>query len=184
MKTDLKNVDIKKSAAIGEVIDKDKQFSIMYISEIDTYIMAILIWWVAAYERYYRIEKDDYELYLSDKDKFYEKFSRELSNNSAVCFTENFAGAASLRDYDGKPDFQNAYPTPDGMINPFQHYGFEDGILYAHIVWKDAEIYVPPVQAIKKGEEYEYPLRKRCELQRDINGDPICYKLKMMGSNL
>lgn len=114
------NIDIKKSAEIGEVIDKNKQFRLMYISEIDTYIMAIIIWWVAAYERYYRIEKDDYELYLFDKDKFYEKFSRELSKNSAVCFTENFAGSASLRDYDGKPDFQNAYPTPDGMINPFQ----------------------------------------------------------------
>lgn len=170
------NVDINRSSALREAVDREKQFRIMYISELDAYFMAIYIWWVAAYERYYKIEKDDYELYLSDKDKFYEKFSRELSKDSAVCFTEIFAGSPSLRDYDGKPGFQNSYPTPEGVTNHFQHFGYEDGVLYAHIVWENEEIYVPPVQAVKKGDEYVYPLRKRCELQRDVNGCPICYK--------
>ncbi|MBD5081751.1 MAG: hypothetical protein HDT44_08325 [Ruminococcaceae bacterium] len=177
----MKNIDFKKLPYVGEAVDQKKQFRLMYIPDIDTYFMAIMIWWVAPYERYYRIEKADYELYLSNKDKFYEKFSREISNDPAVCFTENFAGSPSLRDYDGKPNFQNAYPTPDGIVNPFQHYGFEDGILYARIVWKDSEIYVPPVQAIKKGEKFGYPLRKRCELQNDIHGRPICYKFKCRG---
>ncbi len=174
----MKNIDLNRLSAIKEIVDKDKQFRIMYITEIDSYFMAIIIWWAVAYERYYKIEKDDYELYLSDKDKFYEKFRRELSKDPSVCFTENFAGAPSLRDYDGRPDFQNSYPVPQGMTNPFQHFGYEDGIFYAHIVWENGEIYVPPVQALKNGGDHEYPLRERCELIRDINGRPICYKLK------
>lgn len=174
----MKNVDIHKAATVGEIVDRDRQFRIMYIPEIDAYVMAIIIWWVAAYERYYIVEKEDYESYLTCKEKFYEKYSRELSKDTALCFTERFAGAAALRDYDGKPGFANSYPTPEGVVNAFQHYGYEDGVLYARIVWEKGEIYVPPIQAVKAGETYEYPLREKCVVQRDAEGSPICYRLK------
>ena len=170
---------MKQATTVGEIVDRDKQFRIMYLPEIDAYIMAVVEWWVAVYDRYYIIEKDDYELYLSCREKFYEKFSSELRQDSTSCFTKNFAGSGALRDYDGQSEFQNSYAKPDGIINAFQNHGYENGILYARIVWENTEIYVPPVQAIKKGETYEFPLRKKCKLQRDKEGHPICYKLEM-----
>lgn len=87
-------------------------------------------------------------------------------------------GSATLRDYDGANRFQDAYKSENG-VNPFSHYGYLNGVFYAKIAWKDNTIYVPPVQAILKSEsEWEYPLRSKCELQTDLNGTPICYKLK------
>lgn len=65
------------------------------------------------------------------------------------------------------------------MVNAFQHFAYLDGILYARIVWENGEIFVPPAQAIKTGDEdYRYPLREKCELQKNSMGQPICYKLK------
>ncbi|MDE7288890.1 MAG: hypothetical protein K2N71_05210 [Oscillospiraceae bacterium] len=163
----------------GEITDVEKRFQIMYIPELGEYILAVLVEWIAAYYRYYIIEKTDYELYQTCKEKFYEKFSDELSQFAEVCFNRRFIGADALRDYDGQNRFQDSYPMPKGNKNTFKGHGYENGILYAHIIWKNNEIYVPPFQRIKSGDDYEYPLREKCTLQHDTNGNPICYKLKI-----
>ena len=163
----------------GEITDVEKRFKIIYIPELGEYILAVWVEWIAAYYRYYIIDKTDYEIYKSCKEKFYEKFSDELSQLAEVCFNRRFIGADALRDYDGQNRFQDAYPMPEGNKNTFIGYGYEDGILYAHIVWENNEIYVPPFQRIKSGDDYEYPLREKCTLQHDTKGNPICYKLKI-----
>lgn len=169
---------ISHAEKTDEIVDHEHWFTLFYYPELNEYLIGSLVTWIAHYERYYRITKSDYELYTDDKEGFYAKFADELSQKADVCFSERFVGAVALRDYDGAPRFQDAYPLPDGENNPFQGYGCIDGILYARIVWKDNEILVPPLQVIKTGDEIRYPLREKCELQTDINGQPICYKLK------
>lgn len=172
-------INLNKAVKTKEIMDTKKQFRLLYVPEIDTYFMEILVWWIAAYERYYKISEADYALYQEDKEAFYNKYSREISQNPDICFTECFSGANALRDYDGENQFQDSFPLPQGMVNAFQHFVYVDGILYARIVWEDGEIFVPPVQAIKTGDEdYRYPLREKCDLQKNSMGQPICYKLK------
>lgn len=108
---------------------------------------------------------------------FYDKYQKELSQIKNNCFTENFIGACALRDYDGARNFHDAYPSEK---NPFQGYLYYQNILYARIVWKSQEIYVPPVQAIPIDENnFRFPLRHSCCLMKDEAGNPICYKLNI-----
>lgn len=165
---------IEKISLSNEIVDGDKFFTIGYCRETGTYMMSVLVLWVAGYERYYRICKEDYELYQNDRVSFYNKYSREIGQKKD-CYTENFIGAAALRDYDGVNRFQDAYSAKD--INPFQHFVLIDGILYARIVWEIGEIYVPPVQMIDAGNgKWRFPLRDRCILQENKEGQPICYR--------
>ena len=161
------------------VNDIEHWFKLVHIPEIDKYFLSVIIPWIADYNRYYSIDKSDVELYQIDKESFLEKFKDELGCRVVEnCFNERFAGANALRDYDGRPRFQDAFPMPKGEINPFQGFGYEDGVLYAHIVWVQEEIYVPPMRIIKSGETNYFPLREKCELRGDKLGRPICYKLR------
>ena len=161
-----------------EIVDNDKLFKLVYSTKLSQYIMIVPVFWIATYDRYYIITENDYELYNSNKEAFYKNFERELSQNSKTCFTENFIGSSALRDYDGVSGFQNAFPTKDGITNPFQHYKVIDNVLFARIVWQDEEIYVPPVQVVLKDVKYIFPLREKCEYQLNKNGVAICMKLK------
>ena len=169
---------LHKQECQKEVVDTDHFFSLAYYPEIDEYVMMITVFWIASYERFYHITEDDYNLYIEDKEKFYKKFERELSNTNAR-FTENFIGSVALRDYDGMDRFQDCYPAKDKR-NAFQGYNYIDGIFYARIVWEDEEIYVPPCQAVrqKEGDTPTFPLHEKCEYKFFKDGTPICFKLK------
>lgn len=166
---------VDKIELLDELTDIDRYFSIGYCPEIEEYIMSVVVTWIAWYDRYYIITKDDYMLYKNDKETFYNKYEKEIKKKQD-CFTEKFIGAGALRDYDGAPEFQHAY---DANGNSWKNYGYHNGILYAHIKWDIGEIFVPPVQAIvgDNGEK-RFPLRDNCILQKDKNGIDICYRLK------
>lgn len=171
------NLNLTSENVVNIVTDTKHWFTLVHIPEIDKYFLAVLITWIAHYNRYYLIDKSDVELYQTDKEGFLEKFKAEIGCLAENCFNERFAGAQALRDYDGRPRFQDAFPLPKDAVNPFTGFGYEDGIFYAHIVWEQEEIYVPPMRIIRSGDTNFYPLREKCELQGDKLGRPICYKL-------
>lgn len=162
---------------LENVIDcKDNFFKIGFSSDMNTYIMAVLVTWIAWYDRYYVITEEDYQLFQTDKKAFLDKYDKELCQ-TGDCFTEHFIGSQALQDYDGANDFHHAYETLDNQ-NPFRGYLYYNGILYARIMWETGEIYVPPVQAIRVSEqEYRFPLRESCCMVKDKTGKPICYRL-------
>ncbi|MDE6759954.1 MAG: hypothetical protein K2J90_04635 [Lachnospiraceae bacterium] len=166
---------INKITIADKIMDKDKFFSIGYNHEMNIYIMAVEVTWIAWYQRYYAITQEDYMLYQTDRERYYSKYSKEIEQKQA-CFTERFIGAGALRDYDGAKGFQRTYESSD--INPFSGYLYYHGVLYARILWKLKEIYVPPVQVVNVNKEEQYfPLRKFCKLEKNENGIPICYRL-------
>lgn len=161
----------------NQIVDQKNLFSIGFSPEINNYIMAIQVPWIVEYQRYYMITENDYEVYKINKAVFYDKYQKELTQIIDNCFTENYIGSGALRDYDGVKDFQHAY---DSEKNPFQGYLYYQHILYARIVWKSEEIYVPPFQAMKIDEtNFQFPLRNSCCLVKDKTGNPICYRLQI-----
>lgn len=176
----MKDIDITKilNTKRKEDFIYDKEyFCLVYIDEIAKWIMCCEVFWVAQYQRYYLLDDADVDLYNFDRNAFIQKYSKEI-NQKQDCFTERFMGAGALRDYDGANGFQNAYPSNNNK-NPFSHYGYLDGVLYAKICWQNNIVYVPPVQAIQRDDNnWVYPLRGKCELQESSEGIPICYKLK------
>ena len=152
---------IDKITLKNEIIDKDNYFKIGYCEELEIYMMFVFISWVARYYRYYKINEEDYNLYKDNPQLFYKKYENEIKQN---------------RDYDGAKNFQNSYPTRDNVENPFQHYVYINGILFARIVWKIGEFFIPPFQEIIiKDETSKFPLRKLCKIKTDLLGNPICY---------
>ena len=110
-----------------EIVDSDKQFTIGYSKEFDKYFMKILVWWIACYDRWYKITKDDYLLYKKDKRAFYKKYKEELDQRPPICFNENFIGALALRDYDGEYRFQDLKPSKN-KGNPFLGHAYIDDV--------------------------------------------------------
>ena len=168
---------------INQIILKDEivddMFRIGYCEEMDEYLLCVCVTWIAWYDRYYHIEKEDYELYKTDKDAFLDKFEIELTKDPKNCFNENFIGADALRDYDGRKDFQNEFDTKG---NPYDHHLFYNGILYAriHTGNEDEVVYVPPLRAVLlENGEYYFPLRENCALLVDENDEPLCHVLNI-----
>ena len=159
----------------NEIVDEFESFRVGYCAEIDEHLLCISVPWIAWYERYYKITNEDYELYKSEREAFVKKYSLELSQDGISCFTQNFIGADALRDYDGKDGFQTEYATDD--VNPYQYHIYENGILYARIVWGENEVYVPPIQVIQTEEGLEFPLRESCSLVMDSGENPLCWIL-------
>ena len=152
-----------------EIVDSDKQFTIGYSKEFDKYFMKIVVWWIALYDRWYKITKDDFLLYKKDKRAFYKKYKEELDQKPPTCFNENFIGARALRDYDGAPRFQDLKPSKNNN-NPFLGHAYIDDVFYAVIEWEDEIVYVPPVQM----KNNNFLLHNKCKLY-EINGQPACY---------
>ena len=166
---------IDKITLKNEIIDKNNFFEIGYCKELEIYMMFVFIFWIAGYYRYYKINEEDYNLYKDNPQLFYKKYENEIKQNNDG-YTENFIGSQALRDYDGAKNFQNSYPTRDNIVNPFQHYVYINGILFARIVWEIGEFFIPPFQEIIiKDKTSEFPLRKLCKIKTDLLGNPICY---------
>ena len=58
---------INKIIIADKIMDKDKFFSIGYNHEMNIYIMAVEVTWIAWYQRYYAITQEDYMLYQTDR---------------------------------------------------------------------------------------------------------------------
>lgn len=161
------------------ITDYERGFAIGYCPELDRYFLFTFVGWIVCYERWYNIEKEDYELYQTDAEAFCNKFKREISQIPEVCFTERFAGSFALRDYDGARDFQKLY-SHSNYLNAFQHYRYIDGVFYARIMWDEfGEVLVPPIQAIKQEDgTFRFPLREKCEKILWHDGSfTVCYRL-------
>ena len=168
---------IEKIILKNKIVDKENYFKIGYCEELKIYMMHVLVSWIASYYRYYKIDKEDYNLYKNNPQSFYKKYENEIKQNNNA-YTENFIGSSALRDYDGVKDFQHSYPTKNEIINPFQNYVYIEGILFARIIWEIGEFLIPPFQKIiSKDGSYKFPLREICELKNNSSGNPICYYL-------
>ena len=169
---------VKTVTLQNEIRDRDGYFYVGYCAELGCYVMSVLVnWTAAAYERYYRLDEDDFLSYQMNRKHFMLKYAREVGQNRD-CFTERFMGSAALRDYDGAEGFQNKFPS-SGPV--FQGFLYHDGLLYARIVLADREIYVPPVQYLTDGktDAERYPLRQNCYLVQTADGEPLCFRLKV-----
>jgi hypothetical protein len=158
-----------------EFVDREHFFTLGYCEALETHLMKVLVSWVAGYERYYRISTDDYALFEEDRPAFYELYKNELGEDNE-CFTQKFMGAQALRDYDGRKNFQTCYPSKE--MNPFGHYAYYNGVLYAQILWDKGTVYVPPYQKVKTlNGTWDYPLRKDCYVEKDPEGKDLCFCL-------
>ena len=158
-----------------EIRDRDGYY-LGYSAEIGLYVLSVMVQWeTAVYERYYRMDEEDFLGYQMNREGFLRKYAREIGQNDD-CFTERFLGSAALRDYDGAVGFQNLFPA-DG--NPFQGYLFHEDALYARIVWRGREVFVPPVRLLPDGktDAERRPLRQKCRLMMNQNSEPVCFFL-------
>ena len=61
---------------------------------------------------------------------------------------------------------------------PFGHYAYCNGVLYAQILWDKGTVYVPPYQKVKNlNGDWDYPLRKDCYIEKDPEGKDLCFCL-------
>ena len=158
-----------------ELIDREHFFALGYCEALKTHLMKVLVSWAAGYERYYRISAEDYVSFEEDRPVFYELYKNELGEDNE-CFTQKFMGAQALRDYDGRKNFQACYSSKE--MNPFGHYAYYNGVLYAQILWDKGTIYVPPYQKVKTlNGDWDYPLRKDCYIEKDPEGKDLCFCL-------
>ena len=104
-------LNIQKQDFETEIKDEEKQFIICYSKKFDMYVMQIPVWWIAMYERMYKVTKEDISLYKKAKRGFYKKYENELSQKPPICFNENFIGANNKRDYDGANNLQHSKPS-------------------------------------------------------------------------
>jgi len=153
--------------------DAEHFYTVGWCPELGIYVMAVLVPWIMQYNRYYRITEEEYELCRSDSGSFRSRLFREVGQR-LDCFTERMIGSQALRDYDARDGFQNSQA---GRGNPFRGYLWRDGIMYAEIRWNGRIIYVPPVQALLSGGDVFYPLEKNCVMEKNSEGEGVCYRL-------
>ena len=62
----------------NEKVRSEKLYSVGFSKELDSYVMSIVVPWVAWYNGYYRITKEEYEAFSTDElDELAERFRRE-----------------------------------------------------------------------------------------------------------
>ncbi len=178
MDIQIKDLINKRKFDKGARTDRQHAFGIVYIKEIDTYVMYKMIPWIITYDRYFRVDKEDVDLYNRAPKRFYEKYKNELTDG-VEAFTERFIGSDMLRDYDViSESFLQAYPSANGN-NAFTGYDYRNGVLCARIEWRNNTVYIPPVQIDLSGgfENRKYPLRNGSTSVEDRNGKTICYTM-------
>lgn len=124
------NTDAKEVA-----VDRENYFSIKYIEKIKQYFLDYVAW----YDRYYAIEKDDYTLYKNNKEEFYKKFDLIIHQKDGNLYY--IKESSALRDYCIKASL----PTGnDDKPNCFQHHVWWKGYLWAKILWNNKYYLVLP----------------------------------------
>lgn len=118
---------------------------VCFCPEINEYMLVITVPWVAIYQRYYWIPKEDFELAMNNIDDFKIKYKKVFE--SVICAAEetHFMGAEALRDYECVNGIQNYITTGiEEIKNPFQHFFYKDKVLYAHIIMDKIHYAVVP----------------------------------------
>ena len=71
-----------------ERIRSEKYYFVGYNSKIDKYLLADVVAWVAWYERYFEISKDEYEMFGSDElDALAERLHKEGTSSDRFLFS-------------------------------------------------------------------------------------------------
>ncbi len=52
---------------VNEKVRSEKLYSVGFSKELDSYVMSIVVPWIAWYNRYYRITKEEYESLSTDE---------------------------------------------------------------------------------------------------------------------
>ena len=123
-----------------QIINREQFFAIGYCPEIEKHLLCVHISWIAGYDRYYRMEEGDLELYEAEQETFCKKYEKEIE----AYRTEKLIGAGALRDYDFRClpndilEILDKYP-------PFEGYTYQDGILRARIKIGDKYFNLPPI---------------------------------------
>ena len=121
-------------------VDRENLFAIGYCPEIEKHLLCVHISWIAGYDRYYRMEEGDLELYEAEQETFCKKYEKEIE----AYRTEKLIGAGALRDYDFRC-------LPDDILEsldkypPFEGYVYQDGLLCARIKIEDRYFNLPPL---------------------------------------
>ena len=158
------------------IYDKENLFGMGYSEKLGIFVMYVYVTsWVAGYDRYYKIDEEDYNLYKKDRNLFYSKYKKEIDQYNRNYYTENFIGSPFPRDYDGIHHFENFYPLKKIHTNENIYI---DGILYFKIEWEIGTFLVPPLQIkIEPNGKKIFPLREKCKPLYDDSGNLICYYL-------
>lgn len=121
-------------------VDRENLFAIGYCPKIAKHLLCVHISWIAGYDRYYRMEEGDLELYEAEQETFCKKYEKEIE----AYRTEKLIGAGALRDYDFRC-------LPDDILEsldkypPFEGYVYQDGLLRARIKIEDRYFNLPPI---------------------------------------
>ena len=86
-----------------EKVRSEKYYAIGYNSNLNKYVLADVITWVAWYERYFEITEEEYNMFGSDElDVIAERFHKEGTGSQRFLFSvkneENTAEQLILRD--------------------------------------------------------------------------------------
>jgi len=73
-------LEIEKITLKNKIVDKDNYFEIGYCEELKIYMMHVFVSWIASYYRYYKIDKEDYNLYKNSPQSFYKKYENEIQS--------------------------------------------------------------------------------------------------------
>ncbi len=170
----LKNVELQ-----DKIVDSDGCFCLGFCREIQEYVMVVTVFWIATYERYYRISKEDYLLYQERRPAFIVRYQSELNPMNSPLYQEKFLGSAALRDYDCVANLSSLIPYPG---NPFDGHVYLHGRLWACIHTDTDVLFVPPAYCvIEDGERRdvirELPGVRLTSLEIDGHMKPICYCL-------
>jgi len=73
----------------NEKINRDKYYSVGYSPELDKYVLAFTVTWVAWYNRYYEISEEEYNSFGSAKlDETVETLYKQGCNSERFLFSE------------------------------------------------------------------------------------------------
>ena len=73
----------------NEKINRDKYYSVGYCPELDKYVLACTVTWVAWYNRYYEISEEEYNAFGSAKlDETAETLYKQGCNSERFLFSE------------------------------------------------------------------------------------------------
>ena len=73
----------------NEKINRDKYYSIGYSPELDKYVLACVVTWIAWYKRYYEISEEEYNSFGSAKlDEIADTLYKQGCNSERFLFSE------------------------------------------------------------------------------------------------
>ena len=73
----------------NEKVNRDKYYSIGYSTELDKYVLACVVTWIAWYNRYYEISEEEYDSFGSAKlDELADTLLKQGCNSKRFLFSD------------------------------------------------------------------------------------------------